>query len=109
MLQLPIRQAPPEQVALALANEHVRPHAPQFVVALRLVSQPLVSLPSQLPHPDAHAPSAHVPLEQVALALVNAHARPHAPQFDASVRTSVQRPPQLTCPVTHAHVPVDEH
>ena len=49
---------------------HARPHAPQLVlVAVRLVSHPLVALPSQLPKPAMHVPTAQTPAEHVDVAL----------------------------------------
>ena len=58
--------APDAQVCVAtLGSAHTRPHAPQCAtVVLVLVSQPLVTLPSQLPRPALqameHAPPLHV-------------------------------------------------
>jgi hypothetical protein len=51
MLQEAIWHIPLEQVAVALAREQVVPQAPQFESVLSGVSQPLLSLPSQLPQP----------------------------------------------------------
>jgi hypothetical protein len=46
---------------------HECPQLPQLaVLVLRLVSQPLAALLSQLPYPVVHAPMPHVPIVQVA-------------------------------------------
>jgi hypothetical protein len=65
LLQEAIWHVPVEQVAVALVREHVIPHAPQFMSVLSCVSQPLLSLPSQLPQPLLQMQE---PAEQEALA-----------------------------------------
>jgi hypothetical protein len=80
---------PAEQEALA---PQLRPHMPQFVAeVLRSVSQPLLSLPSQLPQPLLQEAIWHVPVEQVAVALAREQVTPHAPQF-MSVLSGVSQP-----------------
>ena len=50
---------------------HLVPQALQLLISeLRLISQPLVALPSQLAKPELHVPIAQVPLLQVAEAFV---------------------------------------
>ena len=44
----------PLPVHTGSAVPQIRPQTPQFVAALRLVSQPLVSSPSQLSNPASH-------------------------------------------------------
>ncbi len=54
-------------------------------------SQPFDSFMSQLPKLGLHAPSAHVPVAQVAVPLDREHAVPQAPQL-ASVVSGVSQP-----------------
>jgi len=74
-----------------LAREHLVPHAPQFMSVLSGVSQPLLSTPSQLPQPLLQEAIWHVPVEQVAVALVREQVVPQAPQF-VSVLSCVSQP-----------------
>jgi hypothetical protein len=67
-LHAAIRQSSPAQVAVALGRVHGVPHAPQFVTLSSGSSQPLASLPSQLPAPAMHAAIRQVSPAQVALA-----------------------------------------
>ena len=76
-----IAQLPVEQVAVALARLQVVPQAPQLVVVFRAVSQPLGSLPSQLPEPELQELIAQLPVEQVAVALVRLQVVPQVPQL----------------------------
>lgn len=83
----------------------VAPHAPQFVVDVKLVSQPLPSLPSQLPRPELHDWIRQLIVAQVAVAFDRAHDIPHPPQF-VRVRRSVSHPlpvdaSQLSKPALH--------
>ena len=66
----PIEQVPPEQVALAFANEQLLPQLPQFEVVLSAVSHPLPVLPSQLPYPPLQLPNPQEPPLHVADALL---------------------------------------
>jgi hypothetical protein len=79
-LQLWTWQLPPPHVATPFATAHALPHAPQWVVLLSAVSQPLAMLPSQLPKPVVQPASAHIPALQDALPLAKEHALPHIPQ-----------------------------
>jgi hypothetical protein len=95
--------------AVALANEHAVPHAPQFaIVTFVLVSQPFAGSLSQLPKPGRHAPIAHVPAAQVAPAFENVHWWPQSPQLAALLLRSVSQPGivALQSPKPVAHVPV---
>jgi len=69
------------------------PQAPQPLASVwRLVSQPFIASPSQLPKPAAQV-SPHAPAVQVAVALGPvAHARPQAPQCAALPRVAVSQP-----------------
>lgn len=55
-------------------------HAPQLLSVFKLVSQPLLNIPSQLPKPGKHSTNAHVPVAHEALPLVNAHLTSQPPQ-----------------------------
>jgi hypothetical protein len=63
---------------------------------MRFVSQPLLSLPSQLPQPALQEAIWHIPLEQVAVALAREQMNPHAPQFVSVLRFVSQ--PLLSTP-----------
>jgi hypothetical protein len=74
-------------------SEHARPQAPQWLfVAPRLVSQPLLLLPSQLPKPAVQVPMTQEVSVQVALALANTHARPQPLQCSTSFASEVSQP-----------------
>src|SRR5262245_21663484 len=63
--------------AAALANAQTLPQVPQLATLfVRLSSQPLAALPSQLPKPPLHAPRVQTPFTQLAPALVKAHTLP---------------------------------
>jgi hypothetical protein len=79
------------QLVSALARTHGAPHAPQSVVVASDVSQPVASLPSQLPKPAVHAPMAQVPVAQVALANARPQLDPQPPQL-TSVVSGVSQP-----------------
>jgi hypothetical protein len=75
------------------APEQGLPHAPQWaLLVLRLASQPLAALPSQLPKPAAHAPTVHAPAAQPAVALGSEQGRSHPPQWATVVRVLVSQP-----------------
>jgi hypothetical protein len=95
-LQAPITHEPVEHTALAFAYAHAWAHAPQLAMSARTsVSQPLATLPSQLPkpalHERAHAPAAHpgIPFAP------DGHTAPQLPQFAGSVCVAAQRVPQI--------------
>jgi len=87
-------QRPDAQVGEAPATlGQAVPHVPQLVsVVRRSVSQPLAALTSQSPKPIAHAVRAQAPMTQLDDACGSEHTRPHAPQFEALVRTSTSHP-----------------
>jgi hypothetical protein len=108
--QRPTTHAPPSHAAVALASAQVLPQRPQLVAAVsRLVSQPLVPLPSQSPKPAAqvkpHAPAVHA---GVALA-GDGHARPHTPQWLSDDVSTAHEPAQLVSPAAHVerHTPAE--
>lgn len=69
------------------------PQRPQCAVSLVVAtSQPLSALPSQSANPAAQLATAHAPARQLAVVLGNEHARPHAPQFAASVASDASQP-----------------
>jgi hypothetical protein len=82
--------APAVQGFVPLAAMHWAPHPPQLLVVVRLVSQPLVEMPSQFPQPELHALIWHDPVAQVAVAFVRLQAVPHEPQFVSVVRLASQ-------------------
>jgi hypothetical protein len=69
---------------------HTLLHAPQFMTVLTGVSQPFVTLPSQLPKPGAHW-TEHPPLEQLGVSLFELQTLPHAPQLLTSVAVLVSQ------------------
>jgi hypothetical protein len=72
---------------------HWRPQAPQLLRSLwSAASQPLLALLSQLAKFVAHAPSAQVPLAQVAAALAKKQGRPQPPQCVVLVVVLVSQP-----------------
>ena len=80
--QGPTPHAPVAQTALVACGGVAQafPHAPQCAGAvLRLVSQPLLALLSQLPQPGSQA-AKHRPVSHVGVAWLVLHAFPHAPQ-----------------------------
>lgn len=85
---------PPVQPTEALARAgHTVPHPPQCAVLVRVsVSQPVPSIPSQLPKPVRHA-KPQVPEAHVAEAFVRSgHTDRQALQCDVLVRRSVSQP-----------------
>jgi hypothetical protein len=112
-LQAPSAQVPVAQLSPAFARLQVAPHAPQSVVELSGVSQPLAALRSQLPKPALQVPSVQVPPPQLAAALARLHDTPHAPQF-ALVCVDCSQPlfaspsqlPKFALHELSAHVPV---
>ena len=84
-------QVPLAQVSAALARAHSMLHSPQSVSVRRLVSQPLLSMPSQLDHPALQLRMPQVPEPQVALALAREQVVPQVPQL-ARVVVGVSQP-----------------
>jgi hypothetical protein len=101
-----IAQRSPAQVADALTRAHTDPQPPQLASESRVSSHPVPSMPSQLPKPGLHTPSAHVIEAHTGLAFEARHTVPHAPQ---SVRVSSEvsqpssgMPLQSANPASHA-------
>jgi hypothetical protein len=89
---------PPVQLLVALARAgQTLPQAPQLVTELvRLASQPLERLLSQLPKPVAHR-AAQLLAAQTAMVLeALGQTLPQAPQCAGSLPVLVQAPPQST-------------
>ena len=85
--------APVAQVAAALAREQGTPQAPQFVVVRMLVSQPLMTLLSQLWNPALQR-GVQVLATQLVVPFALVHARAHAPQLERSLVRLRQTLPQ---------------
>jgi len=69
------------QVAIPFVPLHTLPQAPQLVMLeVRLVSQPLLKFPSQLPKPALQV-MPHAPALQVAVPFVPLHVLPQTPQL----------------------------
>jgi hypothetical protein len=73
-LHAPIAHPPAVHTAVALASEHVRPHAPQLASSVLVSTQDMPQRVRPTPQPEPH-----VPPEQMGVAPV--HARPHMPQL----------------------------
>ena len=85
---------------------------PQFALSVfRSASQPSEAMPLQLPQPEAHAPTPHMPDAQPAVAWAGAaQTVPHTPQFATVVSRSVSQPSeavplQLPQPVLQVPTP----
>jgi len=89
-------QSPAKQVCeLFAARGQVVSQAPQLVGSVpRIVSHPLVGLPSQSPKPGLHA-MLQVPEEQVGVPFTEEHTLPHAPQLFTSAERVAQFPEQV--------------
>jgi hypothetical protein len=106
-------QVPVAQVAVAFASTQATPHAPQFVSVVSEASQPLASIPSQLPYSGLHEAIWQVSVAHVAVAFARVQVVPHVPQL-VSVFKGVSQPfeampSQLPQPGAHdatLHVPV---
>jgi hypothetical protein len=86
-------QAPPPHEGAPLTALHTFAQRPQCDTELLvLVSQPLAALPSQSPKPALQLATVQAPALHPATPLAAAQPRPHAPQCDTVVRTSVSQP-----------------
>ena len=94
---------------------HTVPQAPQLFRSLvRLVSQPVAVIPSQLPQPRSQVPMPQVLAEHVAVACAKLQRFMHAPQFEVLLVRFVSQPldaipSQLPQPALHppmAHAPL---
>jgi hypothetical protein len=80
------------QTSVACAvSLHALPHAPQLLVVVVGVSQPLATFPSQSAKPGLHA-ILHVEPTQVPVPPAWLHALPHAPQLLASSVRWISQP-----------------
>lgn len=110
--QEPTAQVPVAQVGFAFARTHCTPQPPQLLVVFRLVSHPLLALPSQLWKPAAHV-GVQTWFVHVVVPFEFEQAMPQPPQFDVVV-TAVSHPlaalmSQLEKPLTQPpiwHVPL---
>jgi hypothetical protein len=98
--------APLMHVSPARERSHAVPQPPQSVSVVSGLSQPLATIPSQLPNPPLHVVSAQLPLAHDSEALFRSQLVPQPPQFE-SVRMSVSQPltglpSQSAQPVSHA-------
>jgi len=88
-LQVATVHKPLAQPAVPLAMEQTCPQLPQFFGSeATLISQPLLTSPSQFAKPGLHEAIVQVPLEQDPVALAGEHVTPHAPQFVAVFRVT---------------------
>jgi hypothetical protein len=106
-------QVPPVQAAVPFVTLQILPQVPQlFVLLVRLVSQPLLAMPSQLPKPALHEAIVHTPLTQAAVPLAELQVVPQVPQLPGSVAVFTQVPLQLVWPAPHvvvvAHTPLTQ-
>jgi hypothetical protein len=111
--QVPSAQVPAAHVAAALAKAHRTPQPPQLFtsVARTLVSHPFAAIPSQLPKPAAHTPTAQAPATHACVeTLVSAQAAPQPPQLLGSVAVATQLPPQVESPAPQVavHMPAEQ-
>lgn len=81
-----MRQAPPEQVIVALGAPQAAPQPPQLAtLVFRFTSQPLAALPSQSRKPALQV-NPQVPTRQEGAALASGgHTVPHIPQLFVSL------------------------
>jgi len=109
---------PEVQAVVPFAAVHRSPHAAQLATVPRLASQPLTTLPSQLPNPAPQA-IAHAPAEQLGVPPAELQAVAQLPQCAVLVVVSVSQPSPaeplqspkpvlqlVTTQVPVAHVPV---
>ncbi|MFO0602212.1 MAG: hypothetical protein U0324_03510 [Polyangiales bacterium] len=87
-------QAPAAHEAAAWARvAQAMPQPPQWAVVVRVsVSQPLASLPSQLPKPAAQVPTRQTPSRQAVAPPSVGHTRLHEPQWSAPVWVLASQP-----------------
>jgi hypothetical protein len=88
----------------ALPGGHGVPQAPQCAASFaRCVSHPSDALTLQSSQPALHVPVVHAPCAQVVpVELANTQDWLQAPQFNASLDTSVQVPLQFIVPALHS-------
>jgi hypothetical protein len=92
-LQGPSAQTPDAHVAIAFANAHALPQAPQFAIEVwMLVSHPLAVFPSQSARPGEHVLRWQTPIVHTADAPGKLHTVPHAPQLATLVARFTSQP-----------------
>jgi hypothetical protein len=97
----------PEHAGVPFCTAQTTPQPPHaFTLFVVTVSQPLVSVASQLPKPAAHVME-HAPPEQDGAPLFALHALPQAPQWDTFVAVLVSQP-FAVFPSQFANVPLHE-
>jgi hypothetical protein len=78
-----IEQTPPEQLGEPLTMLQALAQPPQCAALVSvLVSQPLMSAPSQFPHGGVHDWTLQLPVAQLVVALGRLQVRPQPPQFE---------------------------
>jgi hypothetical protein len=94
-------QVPVSHDTVALAREgHALPQRPQcMTLVLVLVSQPLSTIPSQLPKGAVHRAMAQRPSEHTGLPLAVMHWLPHVPQWSLLLCGLTQAPAQHRSPM----------
>jgi hypothetical protein len=99
--------APALQFEIAFGSAHALPHAPQFDIVSRLVSQPSAYMPLQSAQPALQLAIEHAEAVQAPVPFATVHTCPHVPQLFASVvRLVVHMPPeQAPNPAGHETVP----
>jgi hypothetical protein len=100
-------QRPAEQISAAtLALEQARLQAPQLSTSAPvLVSHPLLASPSQSVQPVSHAPIAHAPAWQTAVACGSAHGAHAAAAHPCAGSSGAQLPPQSLVVGPHVTLP----
>ncbi len=100
---MPVAQLSPEP-----GRSQTIPQVPQFVRLVSEVSQPSAATPLQSPKPGAHAPSVHVPDEQLSAAFGRLHETPQPPQFvrvlSAVSQPVLSMPSQFPAPLLHERI-----
>jgi hypothetical protein len=84
---------PAVQAGVPLVTVQAVAQLPQWLTSVAAaLSQPSLAIALQLSKPALHAPRTHALPEQLAPALANVHALPHAPQFAVLVAVSTSQP-----------------
>lgn len=87
-----------------LLAEHAAPHPPQLATVFRSVSHPSALLFAlQSPHPAAHTPTSHEPLEQAGVTWFIEQALPQALQFATLLLRSISHPSICLFPLQSVH------
>ena len=93
VLQRSMAQVPASHEGVARGNAQLRPQAPQWeVLVVRLASQPLAAMPSQLSKPASQVPTAHALALHTAVARGRLHAALQARQWRGSLVRLTSQP-----------------